>query len=758
MKKANLLKIEGIVQGVGFRPFVYRLAKARRLKGEVTNTPEGLYIHIEGDSENIDAFCKELQEKAPPVSHISKFDKNYARIENFTDFFIEKSRQVEALQKSVHISPDLSICDDCISELLDPDDRRYGYPFINCTNCGPRFSIIEDVPYDRCFTTMRHFKMCKKCQSEYDNPLDRRFHAQPNACPDCGPRIWLCDNNRNIVNASDPIDMCAKFLKQGYIIALKGLGGFHLAADASNSASVALLRKRKKRKEKPFALMSYDIEQIKKYAYINEEDRKILESFCRPILLVEKKDTDLISDKVSRDNNYYGVMLPYTPLHCLLLQKGFTALVMTSGNIGGEPIAKTENEAFGQMSDIADYFLIHNREIYVSCDDSIVKRVAGMTQIIRRSRGYAPAPLFLKNKVIQTLACGGELKNTVCITKGNNAFLSQYIGDIKSVLSYDFFKKSIRHLMHVTGAMPEIIAFDMHPDYMSSRYARNREKIEKIPVQHHHAHICACMAENKIEEDTIGIALDGTGYGTDNNIWGGEVLIAGYDKFVRKAHISYLSMPGGDVAVKEPWRMAVSALFDAFGEDIFSLNIPFFRIIEERRIKFIVEMILKKVNSPYTSSLGRLFDAVASIVGIGYYASFEAQLAMRLETICEKENNDSYDVMWGKKNDLYEISFRSLIRGIIEDMNRKIPPETISAKFHNTITDVFSTICEKIRAESDINQVALSGGVFQNSIILTDMIRKLEAKKFKVAIHRLTPCNDGSISLGQAVIADAIGS
>jgi len=760
---ARRLEASGIVQGVGFRPFVYQLAKKYNLTGDVANTSSGVTIYIQGNLSSIESFSQDLAQKNPPLSCITKISVDPEAVKDIKGFTIAKSKN--SIGKSALISPDVSVCDDCLRELFDPTDRRYLYPFINCTNCGPRYTIIDDIPYDRPKTSMKHFKMCKRCQSEYDNPENRRFHAQPNACDVCGPNVTLYDNRRRKIETENPIKKTAALLKQGFILAIKGLGGYHLAADAENSDAVTLLRKRKHREEKPLAVMSVNLESILRYADIKPEEQALLASIQRPIVILKKKqsgtpDLKPLADAVAPGNRYFGAMLPYTPLHYLLLSpdvtgQDFTALVMTSGNMSEEPIAIDNDDAFKRLSGIADYFLVHNRDIYLRSDDSIIRRSAGVVQFIRRSRGYIPTPVFLNKKVSPILACGAELKNTICITKEDRAFLSQHIGDLENIATYEFFQLTVRHMKRILDIHPEIVACDLHPDYMSTRYAMEQDKVEKVRVQHHHAHIVSCMAENKLNGDVIGLSFDGTGYGTDGAIWGGEIFVADEEKFTRKAHISYVPMPGGAAAIKEPWRMAVSYLYEAFGQEFKSLRLPGLNKFDEKKIKIIAEMIEKKVNSPDTSSLGRLFDAIAAICGIRDTVHFEGQAAIELEMAAGEKTNDIYDYEW-TSGDIYRILPGPVIRGVVKDIENGVDICRISSKFHQTLVSLFSDLCETIRKETKLKRVVLSGGVFQNSLLLTGLFNALEKKDFKVYTHRLVPANDGGISLGQAVIANAV--
>ena len=750
---AKKLKVNGIVQGVGFRPFVFQLAEHYELKGEVANTSFGVSIHIEGPPDRLASFEADLAAKSPPLAYIVEISGNSQTVKNYTDFRIVKSKGETAM--STLISPDVSVCDDCLQEMFDPRNRRYSYPFINCTNCGPRYTIIDDIPYDRPKTSMRHFKMCPACQAEYDDPTDRRFHAQPNACAKCGPQVGLYDNRHKQIIANDPIGKAAEILKQGYILAVKGLGGYHLAADAANADAVMRLRLRKLREEKPLAVMANDIEHIQRFAEVEIKDEELLTSIQRPIVLLKKKATYPICEEVAPRNNYFGVMLPYTPLHYMLLKHGFKALVMTSGNLSEEPIAIDNDDAFQRLADIADYFLIHNRDIYLRSDDSIVRHSAGSKRFIRRSRGYVPIPVFLKHKIPSVLACGAELKNTVCITKGDRAFLSQHIGDLENMATYDFFELTINHLKRILDISPEIIACDMHPNYLSTQFAEKQQNIEKISVQHHHAHIVSCMAENKLDGPVVGLSFDGTGFGADGAIWGGELLIVEEHNFERAGHLRYVPMPGSTAAIREPWRMAVSYLKDSFGKDFNNLNLPGLKEIESEKLTVVSEMITKGVNSPLTSSLGRLFDGVAAICGVRNQANFEGQAAMELEMLAVESDGLCYDYDW-ETADVLRILPAPIIRGVVTDILNKVPIGEISARFHQTLIHLFANLCEVIRSDRGLNRVVLSGGCFQNSILLSGMLRVLQGKKFEVFTHEQVPTNDGGIALGQAFVAAAI--
>ncbi len=748
---AKNISVNGIVQGVGFRPFVYKLAAARNLKGEVSNTPHGVSIHIEGTENVVNSFINSIKNSPPALARITELSSSPADIKHCKNFTIAQSRD-EGFASTL-ISPDVSVCDDCLKELFDPKDRRFRYPFINCTNCGPRYTIIDNIPYDRPHTSMKKFKMCEKCRQEYDDPQNRRFHAQPNACEVCGPGVELYDNKRQKITADDPVKECIRLLKQGFTVAVKGLGGFHLAVDADNDEAVKNLRKRKFREEKPFAVMSFGLEEIDQFASVKENEKALLQSIERPIVLLKKKQGAPLSEWVSPYNRYYGVMLPSTPLHFLLLKNSFRALVMTSGNMSEEPIASDNEDAFSRLDNIADYFLIHNRDILVRCDDSIINLTSGKPNIIRRSRGYVPVPVFLKNKIPSVLGCGAELKNSICITKDNRAFLSQHIGDLENRLTYESFEQTIEHMKRILDIKPEVIACDLHPDYLSTGYALKQQNLPVIKVQHHHAHIAGCMAENKIDGQVIGLSFDGTGYGTDETIWGGEILISELDRFIRTASISPAAMPGSAAAVKEPWRMGISYLHKAYGDDLVNLDIPLLNIVPEKDVKIITEMISKNINSPLTTSLGRLFDGVSAICGIRTHVHNEGQAAMELEMTAAGDAEGFYEYDWITDNDIHFVNPDKIIKGVVEDLIKKINPGVISAKFHETLVRLYTELCMKISDDTGLDRVALSGGVFQNRIFTKGLAESLEKNSLKVYTHRLVPANDGGISLGQAAVA-----
>jgi hydrogenase maturation protein HypF len=744
------LEINGIVQGVGFRPFIYQLANHHGLKGEVANTTSGVSLLLEGPLDSIKRFIDQLPEKKPPLAHIVEISQSARTARGYETFSIVKSKA--ATSKSTLISPDVMVCEDCLMEMRDPKDRRFGYPFINCTNCGPRYTIIGDIPYDRPKTSMRKFTLCPLCQAEYDDPENRRFHAQPNACPVCGPHVSLCDGRGSPIETIDPIAETAKRIKQGRIVAVKGLGGFHLAVDAANEEAVKRLRQRKHREEKPFALMCKDMDHVKKIAQANTAEKGLLTSIQRPIVLLRKREPSPIAEDVSPRNRYFGVMLPYTPLHHLLLDHEFAALVMTSANLSEEPIAIDNNEAFQRLTDIADDFLVHNRDILLRSDDSIVRHSAGQMRPIRRSRGYVPIPVFLADDLPPVLACGAELKSTICLTRGKQAFVSQHIGDLENLATDAFFRLTVNHLKRILDIEPEMIACDLHPDYMSTRYAQEQTEVPRTAVQHHHAHIAACMAENKSKGPVIGLAFDGTGLGPDNTIWGGEVLVTDYHAFTRAAHLSVTPMPGSASAIKEPWRMAVSHLKKIFGDSFQCRSLPFLDTLDRPQVEHLGKMIDKNINCPETSSLGRLFDAVASMIGLRNRVAFEGQAAMELEMIVDDAESGRYDFSW-KDGNTREIVTDPIVAGVVHDLENGVSAAVVSARFHNTLICLFDKLCCDLRKSTGIGRVAMSGGVFQNHRLLTGLGEALQKSGFDVIAHRLVPTNDGGISLGQAVVA-----
>ncbi len=750
---AKQIRVKGIVQGVGFRPYIYQLAGRYKLCGHVANTASGVYIHVEGPLPDITAFLVGIPTEAPPLAQITDIKAVDVQTEGLQTFTIISSREDSA--KSALISPDVAICDDCLREMLSPQDRRFRYPFINCTNCGPRYTIIDDIPYDRPQTSMKDFRMCALCQAEYDNPDNRRFHAQPNACPVCGPQLQLLDGSGQPINTTDPISTVVARLKQGRIVAIKGLGGFHLAVDAENEQAVVRLRRRKHREEKPLALMAYDTDHVRCFAHLDDEEMAVLSSPQRPILLLAKQPGHPLAPSVAPGNRYFGVMLPYAPLHYLILEKDFTALVMTSANLSEEPIAIANDEAVQRLTGIADDFLVHNRDINLRCDDSIVRKTAGATRFLRRSRGYVPTPVFLNHTLPSVLACGAELKNTICLTKEDRAFVSQHIGDLENLATYDAFRDTITHLQNILDIKPQAIVCDLHPDYLSTRYAKTQRDLAVIQIQHHHAHIVSGMAENHLDGNVIGLAFDGTGYGPDGTIWGGEVLLAEKRRYERAAFLQPLPLPGGAAAIKAPWRMAVSYLYRAFGQGFRDLDIPFMTDIDMKQTDILVAMVTQGINAPLTSSMGRLFDGIAALVGLRNTVAFEGQAAMELEMIAQPEEIGHYDFGW-QTSDGLQIPTEPIIQGVVADLTHGRSASWISRRFHTTLVRLFTDLCVCLRRQTALDRVVLSGGAFQNAILLQELSRSLEKESFAVYTHRLVPPNDGGIALGQAVAAGAI--
>jgi hydrogenase maturation protein HypF len=742
--------IEGIVQGVGFRPFIYRLAHHHRLSGWVMNTPSGVVLEAQGAVEYSNSFLRAIPEQAPPLAVISSLRSEEISTVEESGFIIRESG---GAGNEVQIAPDCDVCPDCLGELFDPADRRYRYPFINCTNCGPRYTIIKGIPYDRAYTTMAGFVMCDDCRAEYEDPAHRRFHAQPNACPVCGPSLDLFDSSGRPVEG-DKLDTAISLLKEGNILALKGLGGYHLAVDACNDEAVGELRKRKKRDEKPFALMSPGLEEIAHYAFFSETEKKLLCGPERPIVLLGKRQGNPIASLVAPANGYFGVMLPYTPLHHLLLRGNFTALVMTSGNLSDEPISYLDEEALGRLSDIADFFLTHNREIHTRTDDSVIRVFRGNPIFLRRSRGYVPRSITLPGTSKSVLAVGAELKGAVCLTRGDKAFLSQHIGDLQNASTLRSMEETVDHLERILKIEPEIVAFDMHPDYLSTVYARAVKDLPKFGVQHHHAHLASCMAENGLEGETIGVIFDGTGYGPDGTVWGGEFLVGGYTGFRRMGHFRTIPLPGGDAAVREPFRMALSYLYTVYGEGLFDLSLPCVESVPAAERKLFLKMLERRLNSPLTSSCGRLFDAVAALIGLRGKVSYEGQAAIELEALAESSaTGHVYPFHALTVEETHLVDFRPMIRAIVDDMGSGRQKAEIARSFHNTVAAAVREICGLIRMETGLDRVVLSGGVFQNKLLSEGVYDLLAENEFHVFTQRLAPPNDGGVALGQAIIA-----
>jgi hydrogenase maturation protein HypF len=748
------IKVQGIVQGVGFRPYVFRLAQEHNLTGWVRNTSGSVEIEVEGSAGDINQFLAELMPKAPPQAFIERVTSKIGTTKGYSGFVIKESLREKGEYQL--ISPDIATCPDCQRELFSPEDRRYRYPFTNCTNCGPRFTIIEDIPYDRPLTTMQKFHMCPDCQREYDNPLDRRFHAQPNACPVCGPSLTLTDATDKQVPCEDVIKTTALLLKDGSIVAIKGLGGFLLACDATRPQAVNRLRERKIRPDKPFAVMVADIAEAKRHCLISSQEAGLLESIPCPIVLLRWRKGSSVCYEVAPGLKHLGLMLPYTPLHHLLIREANLPLVMTSGNRSEEPIARDNDEALTKLNGIADYFLMHNRDIYSRYDDSVYIVEGGKSRTVRRARGYAPYPVMLPFDTRQILACGAELKSTFCLTRNRHAFLSQHIGDLENEETLQAFEETIDLYRKLFRIEPEIVAYDMHPEYLSTKYAvellERQPNLKAVPVQHHHAHIVSCMAENGVTTPVIGVAFDGSGFGTDGHIWGGEFLVADFKGFQRMGHLEYIPMPGGEAAIKKPFRMALGYLM-ALGLDF--PEWPMLKQADPAEVETIKKQIKLKINTPLTSSAGRLCDAVAALAGIRTKISYEAQAAIELEEMAVKRSGrlNSYPFSIDRDSDVRTIRLAELLAAVIGDIREKVPVSVISARFHNTLADIIVQMCCLISEESGIKQVALSGGVFQNRRLFSLATFALRQKGFYVLTHSVVPTNDGCISLGQAAVA-----
>ena len=772
---AMRISIQGIVQGVGFRPFVYNLASRCSLTGWVKNTSSGVVIEVEGSQDALEIFLSNLKNQAPPLAQIDSLSREKISSGKYQDFQIRHSQSVPGGFQP--ISPDVSICDPCLQELFTPEDRRYRYPFINCTNCGPRFTIIKDIPYDRPETTMADLPMCDPCAGEYQDPLDRRFHAQPVACPECGPQIWLemktpgtPNGFEHAASRDQAVKQVQSLLAEGKIVAVKGLGGFHLACDAADQAAVERLRSRKFRPHKPLAVMMPDVETVRTYCRLSEAEEKLLSSIQRPILLLEKRAESFLPDGLAPGQNTLGVMLPYTPLHYLLFSREdrlpeapYQVLVMTSGNYSDHPILINNQSLKEKLADVIDAALLHDRDIHVPCDDSVTRipapeqKTLSRPYPLRRSRGYTPYPVRLQTQSPVILGTGAEQKNTFCLSKDSYAFLSQHIGDLKNYETLSVYEKSILHFEQLFRAAPELLVHDLHPDYLATRYAQQRCESDGIPslgIQHHHAHITSCLADNRhpAGEPVIGVAFDGTGYGTDGQIWGGEFMIADYRSFQRAYHLRYVPLPGGDLAVKEPWRMALSYLhsldigWDAAYPSVKHALTARKNPLGLRAIDVLRKQLKSGINSPLTSSVGRLFDAVSSLLGIRQLTSYEGQAAVELEALADPEESAGYPFQITRSG---EIDPSSALEKIVDELRQGTPLPRISARFHNGLAAVVRDAARLIRRDHGLKRVALSGGVWQNITLLKKTSRLLEQDGFQIYIHHQVPANDGGIALGQ---------
>jgi hydrogenase maturation protein HypF len=753
------IQISGIVQGVGFRPFVYNLANRLEVHGWIRNTSSGVEIQVDGSPENLERFIQSLKAESPTLARIDQLQVQKCPADGFSRFEILESQSIPG--GFIPVSPDVGMCNDCKNELYDPGDRRYRYPFINCTNCGPRFTIIKDLPYDRPQTTMAGFPMCPACEAEYHDPADRRFHAQPVACPACGPHVWIEVDQKVLWRQEEALQAARRMLTTGKILAIKGLGGFHLACEATNPQAVEALRQRKLRVDKPFAVMMLDLDTVRAHCEVSAFEANLLTSPASPIVLLNRRlETDLpgsrpISIGAAPGQATLGVMLPYTPLHFLLLEPapGFSrALVMTSGNLSEEPIAFTNDEGRDRLKDLADAFLLHDREIETRCDDSVTRVINQRVYPIRRSRGYAPNPILLQADAPPLLAAGGEMKNTFCLTRDRYAFMSHYIGELENYETMLSYERAVDHYERLFRVQPEAIAYDLHPDYLASRYAIERATREDLPavgIQHHHAHIAACLIDNglPVEHPVIGVAFDGTGYGLDGAIWGGEFLISEGITWERACHLAYIPMPGGDAAVREPWRLALAWLSECGLQ--WSETMHPVRAVDAGTRSVLNQLLIGRINSPLTSSIGRLFDAAASLAGVRQVVNYEAQAAIEFEAFADPAEDKAYPVpIQGT-----QIDPRPLIEALVRDVIDGTPVETISARFHNGIAEMVLEVCQMLRQQSGIQEIALSGGVWQNIVLLQKSTAILQSAGFTVYLHKQVPANDGGIALGQAALA-----
>lgn len=754
------VSVQGIVQGVGFRPFVYRCALKHALKGEVSNNAQGVEIKISGTRESLLSFILELQNSPPPLSVIREARLESMDYTDYSDFRIKESEKGNAYQ--IDITPDIATCQACLHEMNDKNDYRYQYPFINCTDCGPRYSIIQDLPYDRKMTTMQHFELCPQCSKEYHDPGNRRFHAQPVACPECGPHLELLDFAGKIVvgaTSQNAIQKACELIQRGNILAIKGLGGFHLACRADLDSIIRSLRQRKKRDEKPFAIMVKDVSVAEKIAFFSPQEKAILQSMARPIVLVQKKrNVSAISELVAPKLPSLGIMLPYTPLHHLLFDTGyFDALVMTSANVSDEPMIYQNSECLKALQGIADFFLVHNREIQNRIDDSLVRVVSERPVFLRRARGYTPESLPSPIPMQGVVACGGVLKSTVAIGREQRCYVSPYIGKMENLETYHSLEQTTSQLLHLLKVKPALFACDLHPGSLSSQFAQVQSKATSLPIeyiQHHHAHAASCMAENNFpaDQNALCVVYDGTGYGEDGSIWGGEIFLASYREYKRVAHLSPIPLPGGDMAIKNPWRIAMGMLYSLGYQDTKEI----FSQIDAREQDAVWDLLRANVSCPLASSMGRLFDAISAILGINTRMQYEGQPAMELESLASEEEQGfySYSILQKKESPLL-LEGTNILEKVLQERQQKIPVPVISARFHNTIAQATQEMVCQMARSYNISQVFLSGGCFQNALLLQKTISLLEKENLRVYTHRILSPNDEGISYGQAVIAAA---
>lgn len=749
--KRYYVRIYGVVQGIGYRPYIYKVAKQLKLNGWVNNIDSSVVIDIGGRREKVNDFLIKVIKRPPKLARIQKVEIEEKDYKEYKGFTIKESISEESKLK--FIIPDIATCNKCIEDIFNINSKRYRYAFTNCTDCGPRYSIIEALPYDRSNTTMKQFQMCSSCYEEYVNPETRRFHAQPNCCEKCGPKLILTDNNGREIKCNDEIKETAKLLKMGKIFAIKGIGGFHIVCDGNNSEAVEKIRIRKKRPHKPLAIMTKNMEMAKKVCSMSQKEEEILISNKRPIVLLNKKYNELLPQNIAPKVKKYGIMLPYTPLHYLLFNEGLEILVMTSGNISGCPIEYKNDSAIEKLKGVVDYFLLNNREIYTPVDDSVVRVINGQEVVSRLGRGYTP--LFfnedIKNKIF---SCGSEMKNTFAFSVDGIVYVSQYLGDLKNLNSFNEYKKSIKSLTTIFKFKPEVFSYDMHPLYMCNLYAK-RKKGTKIKVQHHHSHMASCMMENNINEDVIGIIYDGMGLGMDNNIWGGEFLIGNRKDFKRAGSFRYTTIQGGDSAQRDIWKVAVSYINSIENLKLREKGINLIKNLYKQDVKIICKALERNINCYKTSSVGRLFDGVAAILGVRGSISYEGQGAIELEAIADNNIFDSYKYSISEE-EIFIVNYIKIIEGILRDIEKGIPSSVISTKFHNTVVKITVHMTFILKEKYKLNKVVISGGVFENEYLITRLLKELSTRGFEVFFNKIVPTNDGGISFGQIAVADEI--
>ncbi len=740
------MRVEGVVQGVGFRPYVHGLAQRLGLSGRVGNDTAGVFMEVEGAEQAVSEFLAALPAQAPPLAVIEEVRTHPLSPTGEPGFHIVSSNATG--RRDTLISADTATCADCLRELADPTDRRFDYPFINCTNCGPRFTIVRDVPYDRPFTTMAPFTMCQACATEYHDPADRRFHAQPVCCPACGPRLRLLDAS-GAEQPGEPLAAAAALLSGGAVLAVKGLGGFHVAALASDAAATALLRERKHREDKPFAVMVADLDTAHQLCVLDPVGEQVLAGRRRPVVLLPRRPQAPVAPAVAPGNRNLGLMLPYTPLHHLLLRDTAGPIVLTSGNISDEPIAYQDGDARRRLTGIADAYLTHDRAIHMRTDDSVVRIFRGAELPVRRSRGYAPEPLSLAQPVPRPiLGCGAELKSTFCLARGRHAFLSHHIGDLENYETLRSYTEGVAHFRRLFDVTPEVAAYDLHPEYLSTKYALELAEMELVGVQHHHAHIASCLADNGAAGPVLGVAFDGTGYGSDGTLWGGEFLLADLTGFQRLAHLVPVPLPGGAAAIRQPWRMAAAYLGSDAPPELMRRNAQHWDAV--------LAMAARGVNAPLTSSAGRLFDAVAAILGIRDSINYEGQAAVELEQRADPTELGTYPAAISEGGPALHLHGADLVRAVVADQRAGVAPEVIATRFHHGLADAVVRVCLMLREATGVDVAALSGGVFQNVLLLERTVASLEQAGFQVLTHRRVPPNDAGISLGQVAVAAAL--